>query len=130
MANKKSILDRALAQLNKTDAQIQKEVLTDRLEDFRQSCTEDISYFKVSTIPRALTRISKAERALANAIKNKEAGYLSFVRIASFSDYTAQLFDLSRAVEEAKETLIAFENQLSDDKAQLAAAEDLLTILK
>jgi hypothetical protein len=126
---KKSILDQALEQLNKTDAQLQRETLTDRLEDFRQSCTEDISNFKVAVIPRIQMDITKAEREVAKAKKEKEVSYLAFTKINSFACYTEHLFKMALDLDRMEEGLARYKSDLTTAQEQQAAAEELLTIL-
>ncbi len=127
---KKSILQRALASVNKSEAAVQKEILTDRLEDFIQEATEHVSDFTVGIIPTIEKNIVRAKREVAKAKKNRKGADLSFSTISSYNGYVDHLNACDELVEHSQRELSTLESKLSTAKAQLVKIETTLETLQ
>jgi len=126
----KSILERALDSVNKTEKAVQKEILTDRLEDFVQLCTEDISNQTVSVIPTIETKITRAKRDLVKAKKARKDADLSFVNISDYARYIEHINSMDMEVNGAETRLTSLTSQLEYATEVLAKMEATLATLQ
>ena len=127
---KQSILERALVSIDKTEKEVVKEILTDRLEDFIQLCTEDISNQTVSVIPTIETQITRANREVDKAKKARTVADLAFVEIPEYGRYVEHINTMDRRVISAETVLSTLNSQLEDAKTVLAKMNATLETLQ
>lgn len=128
-STKSTLLQRVIVECNKTDKEIQKEELGDRIDTFKLDCDENIQLYKAQ-LPTLNNNITKAKRELAKAKSNLEKGKLtSVISRSSFEGYCSELGSLKELILNADSNVKYREEQKRNVEAQISELEEIATYL-
>lgn len=127
---KVTFLDKVLKEVNKSEKDIQKEVLSDRIEDFQVECATQISFIETSQIPGLKNELSRAKRAVANAKKDLKIVELDVASTASFGEYVERLNNAETELSKCESDVCGIESKIGSAQSSLKGFEAILERLK
>lgn len=129
--SKKTLVDRIMKEINKSDKEIMKETIKDRVEDFIIECKEQISAIETGHIPRTAAQLTRAERALKKAEANLENyKLLGVADSTSFREYISGLNGFKSQKEVAITHVSSFKAEIESYKTSKKRFEEILKNLE
>jgi hypothetical protein len=125
-ASKAGYLSKVLANLNKDEKTKQKELLADRLEDFKIEAEAQISLIDNSELPKAKQELKKAKRDLTKANKSLEASYYSLNDRSIYASFVEDINTAKEYVERCERAVSSIESELEGLEAQKAGHQEIL----
>jgi hypothetical protein len=125
--NKMSFVSSVLATVGKTDKEVLKETITDRVEDFSLECESQISIIKTSTIPGLNTELKRAKRELTKSTKIVETTKLDLINNTSFAKYVSSLYTAELLEAQEKANIGSIKEAIELAKAEQTKYEAILT---
>lgn len=116
-SEKTSFIEKALADLNKSDADLQREKLEMFVENSVIECETQIGLIKTSKIPTLQVELKRAE----NELKQANAAYdkVKYTMTSSFESYVSARNEATKKINKA-------EDKVASIKTDIQAAETLL----
>jgi len=121
-----TFLSKVLSNINKSDDQIQQEVITDRIEDFKVDCKSQIALIETSTIPGLTNDLTRATRNLKKEKADLESTKLDVVNNKSFEQYVLALYNADMSVDNAASTVSSIKEAIANANAQCVKFKEIL----
>lgn len=122
-------LGQVLKRINKDEKTVQKEVLSDRIEDFRIDAEAQISLLKNSEIPKAEASLKREKRELAKAKKALKDAYFSIDFYNSYESYVNNINNHKCGVEECESDICNTQSFIEELERQIEAHKEVLNKL-
>lgn len=119
-------LSRVLETVNKSESEVQKEVLTDRIEDFKVECETQIARIKTSSIPGYQNDLKRAKRDLEKSQLALESAKLDIISNTSFATYCGCLNLAEQNIDDDKSKISKIESNLEYAEKQLSKYKEIL----
>lgn len=130
MTKKKSFFDQVWAVNTKTDKQLLKEEVKDRIEDFIVECKSQIAHIETGLLPAQKLEIARANRAIVKAKRKLTDVKLSVVNTNTFAEYASKINDSEKEVWVKEQNKDNAENKASILENQLAKFKEILAKLE
>jgi hypothetical protein len=116
-----------LANLNKTEKELQKESVESFVEDATIECNTQISHLETAVLPKAKLDLTRAENKLTKAKKAYDV--VRFSTATNFEQYVQNREKAEDEIESAQNSVNSVKEEITEAERQLAKYQEVLADL-